>query len=125
MQFNIIEYMKTLTGYSQNMDESVLKRIAMERGVSDVTEYEKLGQKEKDLIQADILFIAYTSPYQTSSHTKQHGAFSQTIGSQIITDKKGLLNMIIAYYKKWNDEKLEIIKNFSGNLRWINYSEDD
>lgn len=123
MQFDIIEYMKSLTGYSIN--ESVLNRIAMERGVSDVTDYKELGQREKDLILADILFVAYTSPYQTSSHTKQHGAFSQTIGSQIITDKKSLLNMIIAYYKKWNDEKLETIENINGGLQWISCSEDD
>lgn len=123
MQFDIIEYMKSLTGYS--ISESVLNRIAMERGVSDVKDYKELGQREKDLILADILFVAYTSPYQTSSHTKQHGAFSQTIGSQIITDKKGLLNMIIAYYKKWNDEKLETIENLNGGLQWLSCSEDD
>ena len=123
MQFEIIEYMKSLTGYS--ISDSVLKRIAMEREVSEVTDYKQLGQREKDLILADILFVAYTSPYQTSSHTKQHGAFSQTIGSQIITDKKSLLNMIIAYYKKWNDEKLEAIENLNGGLQWLSCSEDD
>lgn len=123
MQFDIIEYMKSLTGYS--ISDSVLKRIAIEREVLEVTDYKQLGQKEKDLILADILFVAYTSPYQTSSHTKQHGAFSQTIGSQIITDKKSLLNMIIAYYKKWNDEKLEAIENLNGGLQWLSCSEDD
>lgn len=123
MQFDIIEYMKSLTGYS--ISDSVLKRIAMEREVSEVSDYKQLGQREKDLILADILFVAYTSPYQTSSHTKQHGAFSQTIGSQIITDKKGLLNMIIAYYKKWNDEKLEAIESLNDGLQWLSCSEDD
>lgn len=123
MQFDIIEYMKSLTGYS--ISDSVLKRIAMEREVSEVSDYKQLGQREKDLILADILFVAYTSPYQTSSHTKQHGAFSQTIGSQIITDKKSLLNMIIAYYKKWNDEKLEAIESLNDGLQWLSCSEDD
>ena len=123
MQFDIIEYMKSLTGYS--ISDSILKRIAMEREVSEVSDYKQLGQREKDLILADILFVAYTSPYQTSSHTKQHGAFSQTIGSQIITDKKGLLNMIIAYYKKWNDEKLEAIESLNDGLQWLSCSEDD
>ena len=123
MQFDIIEYMKSLTGYS--ISDSVLKRIAMEREVSEVSDYKQLGQREKDLILADILFVAYTSPYQTSSHTKQHGAFSQTIGSQIITDKKSLFNMIIAYYKKWNDEKLEAIESLNDGLQWLSCSEDD
>ncbi len=33
--------------------------------------------------------------------------------------------MIIAYYKKWNDEKLEAIENLNGGLQWLSCSEDD
>lgn len=123
MQFDIITYMSTLTGFT--FEKSVLERIAIERGVSEVTEYNQLEQKDKDLLLADLLFVAYTTPYQTSSLTKQHGAFSQTIGSQIITDKKNLFNLITALYRKWNDDKLEIVNQMDGGLQWINYSEDD
>lgn len=123
MQFDIITYMSTLTGFT--FEKSVLERIAIERGVSEVTEYNQLEQKDKDLLLADLLFVAYTTPYQTSSLTKQHGAFSQTIGSQIITDKKSLFNLITALYRKWNDDKLEIVNQMDGGLQWINYSEDD
>lgn len=123
MQFDIITYMSTLTGFT--FEKSVLERIAIERGVSEVTEYNQLEQKDKDLLLADLLFVAYTTPYQTSSLTKQHGAFSQTIGSQIITDKKNLFNLITALYKKWNDDKVEIVNQMDGGLQWINYSEDD
>lgn len=123
MQFDIITYMSTLTGFT--FERSVLERIAIERGVSEVTEYNQLEQKNKDLLLADLLFVAYTTPYQTSSLTKQHGAFSQTIGSQIITDKKSLFNLITALYRKWKDDKLEIVNQMDGGLQWINYSEDD
>lgn len=123
MQFDIITYMSTLTGFT--FEKSVLERIAIERGVSEVTEYNQLEQKDKDLLLADLLFVAYTTPYQTSSLTKQHGAFSQTIGSQIITDKKSLFNLMTALYRKWNDDKLEIVNQMDGGLQWINYSEDD
>lgn len=123
MQFDIITYMSTLTGFT--FEKSVLERIAMERGVSDVTEYNQLEQKTKDLLLADLLLVIYTSPYQTSSLTKQHGAFTQTIGSQIITDKRGMFNLMTALYKKWNDAKLEIVSQMDGGLQWINYSEDD
>lgn len=123
MQFDIITYMSTLTGFT--FEKSVLERIAIERGVSEVTEYNQLEQKDKDLLLADLLFVAYTTPYQTSSLTKQHGAFSQTIGSQIITDKKSLFNLITALYRKWNDDKLETVNQMDGGLQWINYSEDD
>lgn len=123
MQFDIITYIGSLTGF--NFGKSVLERIAIERGVSEVTEYNQLEQKEKDLLLADLLFVVYTTPYQTSSLTKQHGAFSQTIGSQIITDKKSIYNLMTALYRKWNDNKLEIVKQMDGGLQWINYSEDD
>lgn len=123
MQFDIITYMSTLTGFT--FEKSVLERIAIERDVSEVTEYYQLEQKDKDLLLADLLFVAYTTPYQTSSLTKQHGAFSQTIGSQIITDKKSLFNLVTALYRKWNDDKLEIVNQMDGGLQWINYSEDD
>lgn len=123
MQFDIITYMSTLTGFT--FEKSVLERIAMERGVSDVTDYSQLEQKDKDLLLADLLLVIYTSPYQTSSLTKQHGAFTQTIGSQIITDKRGMFNLMTALYKKWNDAKLEIVSQMDGGLQWINYSEDD
>lgn len=123
MQFDIITYMSTLTGFT--FEKSVLERIAMERGVSGVTDYNQLEQKEKDLMLADMLLVIYTSPYQTSSLTKQHGAFTQTIGSQIITDKKGMFNLMTALYRKWNDAKLEIVNQMDGGLQWINYSEDD
>lgn len=123
MQFDIITYMSTLTGFT--FEKPVLERIAMERGVSEVAEYNKLEQKDKDLLLADLLFVVYTTPYQTSSLTKQHGAFSQTIGSQIITDKKGIYNLMTALYKKWNDDKLEIVKQMDGCFQWLSCSEDD
>lgn len=123
MQFDIITYMSTLTGFT--FEKSVLERIAMERGVSDVTDYSQLEQKEKDLMLADMLLVIYTSPYQTSSLTKQHGTFTQTIGSQIITDKRGIYNLMTALYRKWNDAKLETVNEMDGGLQWINYSEDD
>lgn len=123
MQFDIITYMSTLTGFT--FEKSVLERIAMERGVSEVTDYNQIEQKEKDLMLADMLLVIYTSPYQTSSLTKQHGAFTQTIGSQIITDKRGIYNLMTALYRKWNDAKLETVNEMDGGLQWINYSEDD
>lgn len=123
MQFDIITYMSTLTGFT--FERPVLERIAMERGVSEVTEYNQLEQKDKDLMLADMLLVIYTSPYQTSSLTKQHGAFTQTIGSQIITDKRGIYNLMTALYRKWDDAKLETVNEMDGGLQWINYSEDD
>lgn len=122
MQFDIIEYIGSLTEYS--FKRPTLERIAMERGVSNVTEYSQLEQKHKDLLLADLLLAVYNSPYQTSSCTKQHGAFSHTVGSQIVNNRSGIYNMMIALYQKWNDDKLETVRQLGG-LQWVNTSEDD
>lgn len=117
VQFDIIEYLSGLTGFV--FDKAVLKRIAMERGVLEVTAYDELEQQQKDLLLADLLYTVYMSPNSSASLTKNHGAYSQTIGSQTINDKEGIYNLMIALYRKWNDEKLEAVEEMNGSLQWL------
>lgn len=117
VQFDIIEYLSGLTGFV--FDKAVLKRIAMERGVLEVTAYDELEQQQKDLLLADLLYTVYMSPNSSASLTKNHGAYSQTIGSQTINDKEGIYNLMIALYRKWNDEKLEVVEEMNGSLQWL------
>lgn len=116
VQFDIIEYISTLAG-NFVMDASLCKRIAMERGVLDVTDFSQLEQKQKDLLLADVLFTMYLSPNSSSSITQQHGAYSKTVGSQTINDKKGIYNTMIALYRKWDDEKLSSVEE--GTVQWL------
>ena len=53
--------------------------------------------------------------------TKQHGAFTQTVGSQTINDKKGIYNTMIALYKKYDDDMLETVEAMEDGLQWLNY----
>ena len=117
-QFDIIEYISTLAG-NFVLDASLCKRIAMERGVLEVTSYNELEQKQKDLLLADVLFSMYLSPNSSSSITQQHGSYTKTVGSQTINDKKGIYNTMIALYKKWDDEKLEAVEDAEGILQWL------
>lgn len=117
VQFDIIEYLSGLTGFV--FDKAVLKRIAMERGVLEVIAYDELEQQQKDLLLADLLYTVYISPNSSASLTKNHGAYSQTIGSQTINDKEGIYNLMIALYRKWNDEKLEVVEEMNGSLQWL------
>lgn len=116
-KFDIIEYMSGLTSFT--FDKAVLQRIALERGVSEVTEYAELDQKSKDLIFADLLFAAYFSPNVWSSITLTHTGFSKGIGSQTIylEEKERLYNMFTNIYKKWEDDKLNVIPE--SNLQWM------
>lgn len=118
-QFDIIKYISSLTGFV--IDKSVCERIAMERGVEGVTSIGELEQKTKDLLLADVLYYIYLSPNSSASMTKQHGAFTQTVGSQTINDKKGIYNTLIALYKKYDDDMLETVEAMEGGLQWLKY----
>lgn len=117
IQFDIIAYMGSLTGFT--FERPVLERIALERNVQGVVSLEELSQKDRDLILADMLFILYTSPTQTASLTKQHGAFSQTIGSQYISDKRNIYALMNKLYAKWGDPKLDDISDTAGGMTWL------
>lgn len=119
-QFSIIKYLGSLSSYM--FDNSVYERIAVERGVSDITSYDELEQKQKDLLLADLLFTIYISPSTSSSISKSHGSFSQSIGSQSFGSKEHVYDMMIALYRKWNDEKLDVAESLDGsNLEWLDY----
>ena len=118
-KFDIIDYLSGLTGFV--FDKAVLNRIAWERGVDSVTSYEDLDSKTKDLLRADLLYVAYLSPNTWASQTNQHSSYSQTVGSQTITtaDRERLYNTFIAIYKKYDDAMLAEIDDEQGCLQWV------
>lgn len=116
-QFDIIRYLSGMTGFV--FDKDVLWNIAVSRGVENVQLPSELDQRMRDLLLADLLFVAYMSPNIMASHTNQHGSFVQTVGSQTVNDKDGIYKMMIALYRKWGDEKLELIPDASGTLSWL------
>ena len=113
--FDIIEYMSGLTGFV--LDDSVLRRIAIERGVSEVTAYEELEERDRDLILADILMAVYFAGYELPSFQHQHGQFSTSIGKQTIKDKDSLLAWARRLYRKWGDEKEDLVP--TSELSWM------
>lgn len=115
-EFGIIDYMSGLTGFV--FDKSVLLRIATDRRVLQKKPAE-LDQRERDLLTADLLKVAYLSPNTIASQTNQHGAFTRTVGSQQIQSREELLNMMRRLYRKWNDDALEDIEASSGGLIWM------
>lgn len=114
----IIDYLSGLTNYVFN--ESVLKRIAYDRDVADVTSISELEQKQKDLLLADLYYVIYYSPYMTASISNSHGSFKQVVGAQMITNKDEIYKIMCHLYKKYGDEKLNLISLTSGSVSWIN-----
>lgn len=118
-KFDIYEYLSGLTGFY--VEKSILKRIAMERGVFHATALDDIDQQTRELCMADILFAMYMSPTSTPTSTKKHGNFSMTIGSQTINTKKDLRALCYYYYKKWDDDKLEELEQVDDGLQWLEY----
>ena len=119
--FDIIEYLSGITQFT--FDKAVLKRIALDRGVSEVTDYEELTSKQKELLRADLLYAAYLSPNVWASSTHSHGSYTKTIGSQTIyaVEKERLYNTFIGVYRKYEDEKLNEIEGINATLQWLDY----
>ena len=106
--FDVITYLSGLTTFV--LDKAVLERIALERGVSDVTDYMELDQKTKDLLLADVYYVIYTSPNTSASYSASHGTYKESVGSQTINDKASIYNVMIGLYRKWGEEdKIELL----------------
>lgn len=107
IEFDILQYMSGLTGFT--FDKAVLTRIALDRGVSEVTEYSELTERLKDLLNADLLLTAYLSPTIWASFTQSHGSYKKGIGSQSVYSKEKLLDFLRGIYEKYEDPKLETV----------------
>lgn len=118
-KFDIIEYLSGL--FTFTFDKAVLKRIAIEREVSNIVDYGELDTKTKDLLKADLMYAAYYSPNVWASSTQSHGSYTKTIGSQTIyaEEKERLYNAFYNIYKKYEDDKLEELDGSESNLQWL------
>lgn len=120
-KFDIIEYLSGLTGYV--FDKAVLKRIAFERHVWDVENFEEIDSQTRDLLKADLLYTAYISPNTWGGTSVSHGSFSKSISSQSISpmEKDRLYKTIVGIYRKYDDEKLEEVEKQGCNLQWLDF----
>jgi hypothetical protein len=113
-EFDIYKYIEGLTGFV--FDKTVIERIALDRGVSEVTSYDELTQRDKDLLRADLLYTAYCSPNMMANHTHQHGSYSKTVGAQTI-NRDELYQIFMGIYKKYGED--ELLDGIAGRVKWI------
>lgn len=118
-KFDIIEFLSGLTNYV--FDKAVLRSVALDRDVANVTSYEELDKKKRDLLEADLLYKAYLSPNVWASSTQTHGSYTRTVGSQTIyeAERERIYARMSFIYKKYNDDKLEEVESLSGTLQWL------
>jgi hypothetical protein len=118
IEFDILQYMSGLTGFT--FDKAVLTRIAFDRGVTEVTDYDDLTQRDKDLITADLLLTAYLSPTIWASFTQSHGSFKKGVGSQAVYNKEEVLNWLRGIYEEYEDPMLAKVPDNSAKVFFRN-----
>ena len=120
MTFNIIDFIAGL--YPYVFDISVLRRVAYDCGVIEITEYSELTEEQKDRCKMALLETLVLNPYQTASQTSKHGEWQEQTGSQMTTAKniESIKNELKWLYKKYGeDEKLEQLESETANLEWM------
>lgn len=120
IEFDIIKYLSgVLGGYI--FDRATLEAIAWEREVTDITSFDELDTKTKELLRADLARAAYYSPNVWASSSQSHGSYTKSIGSQTVyaSEKQRLYNIFSAIYQKYDDEALKEIESEDCNLQWI------
>lgn len=109
IQFDILDYMSGLTGFV--FDRAVLTRIALDRGVSNITDVNDLTKRDKDLLLADLLLAAWLSPTTWASFNQSHGSFTKGIGGQTMLNKDDIYDFLFGIYSKYEDENLELLND--------------
>lgn len=101
----IEDYLRGLVGF--DVPESVLNSIRAYREVNKAADISELTVKQKDLLYADLLMWASTSPTSYTGTKESDGGWSRTESNKTVsvTDKKRFENMAMSIYKKYLDRK--------------------
>jgi len=116
----VLEWLKASTRYSFEDNEFI--KIALERGVvaPDADLISVLTQEQKDLMTADIIFVAVMlSPSSTPSLTQSHNGFESIIGSESDAERTRKIAFAKSLYKKYDDPKYDILNDTQGNISFI------
>lgn len=119
--FDIIKYISSITTFA--FDKGCFENIALERGVSEVKDFKDLTEEQKDLLKADLYYLALTSPDVMASISHKHGSFSESIGAQKIGNKDVLYDAMNKIYRKYNDPKADLIRNPDNMITFVNEDE--
>lgn len=118
--FNILSYLAGLTGFV--FDKDVLQRIALDCGVSEITEYSELTEETKDRCRIALLETVLHSPYSSPSFTTRHGEWQKQYGSQVITSQvlSTIKEELRRLYSKYAEqEKLDSLEMMDATLQFI------
>lgn len=117
----VLEWLKASTTYSR-FDEKNFIKIALDRGCSpdDDVYGENITKRDRDLMEADITFMAVLlSPSNTSSLQQSHNGYQKTVGSEQDFYQDEKIKYAIRIYKLYDDEKAEILEGIKKKIKFI------
>lgn len=117
----VLEWLEKKTRYS--FDEGNFEVIALDRGVNpsdDVYDDTKVTKRQRDLMEADIIFTAVLlSPSNTASLSQSHNGFQQVIGSEQDFHQDEKIKYALGIYEMYDDPKAEILAKSQRKIRFI------
>lgn len=118
----VLEWLQASTTYSR-FDEKNFVKIAKDRGIDpsvDVYDESVVTKRDRDLMEADITFMAVLlSPSNTSSLQQSHNGYQKTVGSEQDFYQDEKIKYAIRIYKMYDDEKAEILERIQKKIRFI------
>lgn len=115
---NVLDWLKASTRYT--FEEATFQKILADRGLHPDMDIVSVGQEEKELMIADIIFTAnFLSPTSTSSLQQSHNGYQKTIGSESDYLFGNKLAYALLIYKRYGDKRAEIIEQTKKKIRFI------
>ena len=118
----VLEWLQASTTYSR-FDEKNFVKIAMDRGIdpnADVYDDSVVTKRDRDLMEADITFMAVLlSPSNTSSLQQSHNGYQKTVGSEQDFYQDEKIKYAIRIYNLYDDEKAEILEGIKKKIKFI------
>lgn len=113
MAMTVLEWLKASTMYSSFEDKHFVK-IALDRGVdpdADVYDESLVPKKQKDLMDADLIYMAVLKrPSDTASLSQSHNGYQKTIGSERDFYQDEKIKYAISVYRNYEDERADILE---------------
>lgn len=118
----VLEWLKASTMYS-SFEEIHLIKIALDRGVnpeSDVYDETQVSKKQKDLMDADLIYTAVLKrPSNTASLSQSHNGYQKTIGSEQDFYQDEKIKYAIRIYEIYDDEKAGILDSIKRKIKFV------
>ena len=116
----VLDWLKASERYT--FEDRTFEKIAVERGCDpdDDVFGTHVTQRERDLMLADIIFTAVLlSPSNTASLSQSHNGYQKSIGQEEDTYRKDKLKFALAIYRKYEDEKAELLDSVVPKIKFI------